>query len=287
MRRLWSILLLGIPAVASAELGDPLSYLWYMQNSYHWVSFKPKLPVNPPPGLPESVGGRLLLPAVTPAPAVLVLHGSSGVDSRGARYAESLRRVGFVTLEADVWQAMGVPPANRPRTVHETMPTVWGALQYLASRPEVDAQRIGVLGFSWGGVQALLAAREPAGSEPRFSAYAAMYPVCWGYNRVPGYELTAVNGPLQIGIGDRDDYDEGPGPCQALGERLKQGGSTVKVNVYRNSTHGFDRLEPKTSVIDPYSHLGAGGSVLLEPNYYAGVVSMRDTLDFFRRELKP
>lgn len=287
MRRLLSVVLLLGASAARADVADEMSNIWYMQNNYHWVSFKPQAPATPLPNLPESVAGRLLLPARTPAPAVLILHGSGGVDSRGARYAEALRRAGFVTLEVDIWQAMGVTFANRPRTVQETMPSVWGALNYLAARPEVDAQRIGALGFSWGGVQTLLAAREPVSdiNRPHFAAFAAMYPVCWGYNRVPGYQLTSVSGPLQIGIGDKDDYDEGAGPCLALAATLQQGGSQAQVNVYRNSYHGFDRLEPKTSVYDPYSHLGAGGMVTLEPNYATGYSAIRDNLQFFSHYL--
>lgn len=285
------LLLAGLAPLAQADVMSELNALWYMQNHYHYVSFKPQQVANPPANLPESLGGRLLLPDANgaAAPAVLILHGSAGVDSRGARYAESLRRAGFVTLEVDIWQAMGVTAANRPRTVHETMPSVWGALSYLSARQDVDAQRIGVLGFSWGGVQTLLAAREPVSdrSQPHFSAFAAMYPVCWIYNRVPGYGVSAISGPLQIGIGDRDDYDEGAGPCQALGSRLQQGGAQAAVNVYRNSYHGFDRLEPAAVVTDPYSHLGAGGNVTIEPNFYTGFGALRDNVDFFRHRLLP
>lgn len=289
MRLLLSAALLLGASVAQADLANEFSNIWYMQNNYHWVSFKPQVPASPVPNLPESVAGRLLLPAKTPAPAVLLLHGSGGVDSRGARYAEALRRAGFVTLEVDIWQALGVTAANRPRTVQETMPSVWGALNFLATRPEVDPQRIGALGFSWGGVQTLLAAREPVADKslPHFSAFAAQYPVCWVYNRAPGYQLTSVSGPLQIGIGDKDDYDEGAGRCQALAATLEQGGSQVKVNVYRNSYHGFDRLESAVTISDPYSHLGAGGMVAVEPNYYTGYSAIRDNLQFFSQYLMP
>lgn len=289
MRRLQGAVLLLIATTAQADVADELLNLWYMQDNYHWVSFKPQPPATPVPNLPESLAGRMLLPAVTPAPAVLLLHGSAGVDSRGPRYAETLRRAGFVTLEVDIWQAMGVTAANRPRTVQETMPSVWGALAFLATRPEVDAQRIGALGFSWGGVQTLLAAREPVSdtSQPHFAAFAALYPVCWAYNRVPGYQLTSISGPLQIGIGDKDDYDLGAGPCQALGASLTQAGGQATVKVYRDSYHGFDRLEPTVTVSDPYSHRGAGGMVMIQPNYFTGFSAMQDKLQFFRQHLLP
>ncbi|WP_171013808.1 dienelactone hydrolase family protein [Chitinivorax sp. B] len=266
---------------------DWVSHLWFNQNNYHYVSFKPQPPATPVPNLPEAIGGRLMLPKTRPAPAVLILHGSYGVDSRTVRYAEALRRAGFVTLEADIWQAMGITN-SRPRTVHETMPSVWGALNYLVNRPDVDPQRIGVLGFSWGAVQSMLAAREPVdGSQPHFSAFAAMYPICWGYNRVPGYELTQVSGPVQIGIGDQDDYDEGPGMCQALAVRLDPSGTKVRVRVYRNSYHGFDRWEAGAVVNDPFSHLGKGGDVMIKPNLQQGTAAIHHAVQFLRETLKP
>lgn len=260
---------------------------WTLQGHFHYVSFKPAATATPVPGLPEAIGARMLLPDHLPAPAVLLLHGSSGADSRLTRYAHALRDAGFVTLEVDVWHAMGVTPERRPRTVHETMPSVWGALGYLAGRPEVDASKIGVQGFSWGGVQTMLAAREPlVAGKPHFSAFRASYPLCFGYNRIPGYEMPKVSGPLQIAIGDKDDYDESAGPCRALAGSLNTAAIPVELKVYENSFHGFDRLEPEITITDPYSHLGRGGSVTLKPNHGEAHQSIRDALRFFKAKLK-
>lgn len=259
---------------------------WGLQGHFHYVSIKPTTPATPIPGLPESIGGRLLLPDHLPAPAVLLLHGSSGADSRLTRYAHALRDAGYVTLELDIWQAMGVTPERRPRTVHETMPGVWGALNYLSGRPEVDAKNIGVQGFSWGGVQTMLAAREPlVAGQPHFSAFRAEYPLCFAYNRIPGYEMPKVSGPLQLVIGDKDDYDESAGPCRALANTLNTAAIPVDVKVYENSYHGFDRLESEVTVTDPYSHLGRGGSVTIKPNRGEGHQSVHDAKRFFKANL--
>jgi len=49
----------------------------------------------------ESVKGRLQWPQKSAArvPAVLILHGSGGVDGRGEFHAQALRSAGFATLE--------------------------------------------------------------------------------------------------------------------------------------------------------------------------------------------
>ncbi|MFO1252113.1 dienelactone hydrolase family protein [Inhella sp.] len=153
----------------------------------------------------------------------------------------------------------------------------------MAGRPEVRADRIGVLGFSWGGVQTMRAARTPPQpGEPRFAAFRAMYPLCWAYNRVPGYELNQVYGPLQIGVGEKDD-DEGSAACQALALRLDSSGQQVQA--YANAFHGFEPLEPEVVVIDPYSHFGRGGMVSLKSNPGQGARAIGDALNFFERRL--
>jgi uncharacterized protein len=57
----------------------------------------------------RTLEGALTLPAtfVVPpksaaVPAVVVLHGSGGVDGRGAYHAEALHRRGIATLEVDM-----------------------------------------------------------------------------------------------------------------------------------------------------------------------------------------
>jgi len=51
-----------------------------------------------------NVGGQLRIPANAgeSIPAVVILHGSSGVDSRGALYARALNDAGIATLEIDM-----------------------------------------------------------------------------------------------------------------------------------------------------------------------------------------
>ena len=87
----------------------------------------------------------------TALPAVVILHGSAGVDSRGDFYARGLNAAGVATLEIDMWEARGVTgPQNRPRAPILTFADAFAALGYLSAHPNVAPGRIGVLGFSWG-----------------------------------------------------------------------------------------------------------------------------------------
>lgn len=225
---------------------------------------------------PLSVAGRLDVPlageggeAPARAPAVLVCHGSDGVDGRGQFHAAALRSAGFVTLEIDMWAARGTVrgATGRPRTVPETLPDAFAALSFLARQPEVDPDRIGIMGFSWGGVVSVLSATRryaEALAEPgtRFCAHAAFYPVLWSYNRAPGHEFTGLTGaPVLIQAGGADAYDT-PEVCDAfLGSLDPATRSHVELVTYPGATHAFDRDLPEKVIHDPYAHNGKGGPV--------------------------
>ena len=83
--------------------------------------------------------------------AVLIVHGSGGIDTRGELHTKSLNAAGFVTLEIDLWAARGWMGASfgRPPGVPETLPDAFAALSFLADLEGVDADRIGIVGFSW------------------------------------------------------------------------------------------------------------------------------------------
>lgn len=254
-----------------------------------YVSF-PARGVEPP----LQVAARLGLPVVPEGqkvPAVVIAHGSGGVDSRGSFHAEALREAGIATLELDMWSARGLAGGaqGRPRSVRETLPDAYGALQFLSNHPAIDSSRIGITGFSWGGAMSmLLATRAVAESMAppgqRFAAFAPFYPVCWIYNRVPGYELAELTeAPVLLQAGGRDDYDA-PDSCARQVESLPAASrARVELWVYPEATHAWDRLEPEVVVEDPVAHEGRGGPVRLTPSPHTATQSRQLLVDFFRR----
>jgi dienelactone hydrolase len=229
-----------------------------------YVSFQSLDPVHR-----LSVSGQLRVPTANSAerlPAVLIVHGSAGVDSRGRFYAEALNKAGIATLEVDMWAARGWLGGitGRPRGVPETLPDAYGALKFLSGQPRIDPDRIGILGFSWGGVVAMLTATRPytdlyTDGSLKFAAHVAHYPVCWLYNRVPEYGFNSFTGsPVLIQAGELDAYDQ-PDTCRNLVQALPPSDRTfISVKMYPDATHAWDRLQPAMTVTDPFSHLGRG-----------------------------
>ncbi len=259
---------------------------------------------------PLTVKARLTLPAHGRSascqsaqsgwPAVLVLHGSGGVDLRGDFYVRALAEAGVASLELDMWEARGVTgPENRPALPAYTYPDAFAGLSFLSSYPGIDGDRVGVLGFSWGGVMSMASATEGVvalygDGVHRFKAHAAHYPICYAYNNpyIPNSEFGSAAGnpltgaPILIQVGELDDYDEGAGPCLALQAGLQESeGALLEVSVYPGAHHGWDRLQVPMVVDDVFSHLGLGGAVEFQPDVEQAMSARRRVVTFFKRNL--
>ncbi len=240
---------------------------------------------------PLSVAGKLSAPAEGGSvPAVLICHGSDGVDGRGDFHAAALNAAGIATLEIDMWAARGVGrgAAARPRSVPETLPDAFAAAAFLARQPEIDAGRIGILGFSWGGVVSLLTAtrrwREALGTQaPPLVAHAALYPVCWSYGVVPGFSLDELTGePILIQAGDADTYDDPDGLDQLLARLPPASRALVRGITHPGAGHGFDRQGETKQIDDPFAHKGKGGPVTMAFHPEAAAAARAANVAFFQ-----
>lgn len=278
--------LIPLPAVADETASqDPRpSTQWPV--AYRYVAFE----------VPEagySVAGRLSFPEnmseERQVPAVVIVHGSGGVDTRGPLYAKHLNQAGIATLEVDLWSARGLKGGlDRPKHVRDTLGDAFAALGYLQQRPDIDPERIGLMGFSWGGVVAMLAAAEDASATnaPGFNSMAALYPVCWGYNRVPGYDLTQVRASRLLIISGADDDYDAPNDCEQLVGNLDES-EQPKIDLVQlpDATHAFDRRAPESLFFDPYAYRGKGGDVRIRYNPVATNNALERIAGFFSATL--
>lgn len=290
-----------------------------------FISFKsPNLQGTSPANATWTVEGKLSLPpavvvppgtrapACRPLTAVLILHGSAGVDSRGDFYEAALNAVGIATLQIDMWQARGVTSvANRPAAPILTYGDAFAALNFLASQPRIDPNRIGVLGFSWGGVVSLAAAEQLYNAQfatvsggRRFAAHVANYPVCYGANNltIPALQPPAATGtqflhltgaPVMIQIGSNDSYDNGVQHCMDLAASVNPGnGNVVSVNAYPGAFHAFDRLMVPETELDPFANEGSYFStgvlpqVKVVPDVAQARLSRQRVTAFFQQKLQ-
>ena len=100
------------------------------------------------------------LPDTTgPHPTVLALYGSGGGVSGMNEPATMLAEQGFAVFVLHYFDRTGTTEATDKQTIFRNFPawgkTVWDAISYLEKNPQVDASRVGVLGFSLGAYLAL------------------------------------------------------------------------------------------------------------------------------------
>lgn len=250
-------------------------------------------------GQVAEVSGRFGIPAgsAQKTPAVLILHGSGGVDGRGAFHAKALQEAGIATLEITMFL-----PGGRPKTgSRANMPHAAAALKWLSEQPNVKGQRLGVLGFSWGGVMSVMMSsefvQERIGKDvPKPAAFAAFYPVCTTlYRAVQNPQHFYYNAPkrmsanpMLIFVGTKDDYEEGDRPCDAL---IEMWPTTAReqalVRYIEGATHGFDTQTPGKEFNDEFAHGGRGGKVSVVPSQKDAVEARQEIVNFFIKNLKP
>ena len=198
--------------------------------------------------------------ATASAPAMVLLHGCGGLYDRqgrlATRYTDMARRLnalGVHVLATDSLTPRGerglcTQPSNtRSVNMVQRRRDALGALQWLAAQPGVDAQRLGLLGWSNGGSTVLAALngkhREVVAATVRPSLTVAFYPGC-GAEVARGFAPVA---PLLMLLAEADDWTPAA-PCKALAQAVAAsaapGVPAPEWESYAGAFHGFDGTDP-------------------------------------------
>jgi dienelactone hydrolase len=203
---------------------------------------------------PVVLSGYFFAAATSPAPAIAMFHGCGGAyDKSGAltrrmrEYAQLFNGLGLHVLVVDSLTARYekelCTQRNGRRRVTQSNRRLdaLGAIAYLADRGDVDASRIGLIGWSNGGSTVLAATNlrhhdvAAAIVKPAFAI--AFYPGCESDLR-RGYTPSA---PLLMLVGQVDDWTPSA-PCIALARSVHE--LKPEIVVYPGAGHGFDSDSP-------------------------------------------
>lgn len=227
-------------------------------------------------------------------PAVVMLHGCGGpYDGKGRlsvrmrEYTSLLNGEGWHALVLDSLSTRGVKElctlTHRQRSVTQAQRRLdaLGALQWLAARPDTDASRIALLGWSNGGSTVLAATNRRIAVVARGTvtprAAVAFYPGCAAEGQ-RGHDSTA---PLLLLVGGSDDWTP-PQPCVDL---AAASGGRARAVVHDGAFHGFDGSAPVGVRKDVPNGIKPGQGVTVGGDAAAREASQREMLDFLRSHL--
>jgi carboxymethylenebutenolidase len=216
MKRFWAIALLALLAGAAAQAGEQM------------VTFKSG---------DEQASGLLVTPeGKGPFPATIVIQEWWGLNDWVKDQARALAKEGYVALAVDLYRGkvatkqedahqlmMGTPPDQALRDLR-------AGFAYLQSRPEVNKDRVGAIGWCMGGRYTL----QLATVEPKLAAAVAYY----GAPPTDPAAIAAIQAPV---LGSFGAEDKGPTPEQARAfeAAMKKAGKAVDVKVYDGAGHAF------------------------------------------------
>lgn len=230
-----------------------------------------------PAGPERATNGVLVLPSVQPAAAVMVIHEAFGLNDDIVAKCERLASMGYVALAPDLYAGRGPRPFCILKVMRElsaargrAFDDLDAARAWLCTLPEVDASRIGVIGFCMGGGFALLyAVRAPLGAAAVF------------YGAVPK-DPEALRGvcPVVASFGGRDAVFRPH--AERLQRALAQLGVEHDIKVYPEAGHSFMSKHRGLS-----ARLFAYGRMRIGYHPDAAEDSWRRIEAFFAKHLRP
>lgn len=181
--------------------------------------------------------------AAARAPALVVAMHAPGVDTFVHGIVERLANAGYAAVAPDLYHRQtepGTPSERRKRLLDpELITDVNAAVDYLRAQPDVDPQRIGIIGFCMGGrIAWLMAAANP---DLRAAAiyYGGNIMVPWGPNEPSPYERAIEIGcPILFHFGEEDE-NPSPADREKLAATLTQHGKPHEFYSYAGAGHAF------------------------------------------------
>ncbi len=242
-----------------------------------------------------------------PRPALVLMHGCSGLLNKGGRilpiYRAWMRALvvqGYVVLTVDSASSRGLGQTCSAGPERITMwrdrpKDAYAALQYLQTQPFVQADRVGLMGWSQGGGALLLSINarsfgRPADLAQDFRAAVAFYPGGCSerlqsrpYTQAePASWTTQV--PLLVLSGEADTWTPFP-PCEAFIAGAKARGSPVELKSYPSAMHAFDAPDLPRRELPEY-RIGNGPIPVIATDREARADAFLRVLEFLKLRLE-
>ena len=174
-----------------------------------------------------------------PFPAVVLLHGCTGINdtnSRDKAWVDRLVKLGYAAFQLDSFRPRGVSNICTDWNLIVGMlgtraQDAYEAKSYLSNISYIDRNRIGVMGWSHGGTTILDTITRSVANDSPFKAAVAFYPYCYR-------SLSNLKSPVLILIGEKDDWC----PADYCTNFMPSGNTEHEavLKIYPGAYHDFD-----------------------------------------------
>ena len=178
---------------------------------------------------------------------MVILHGSGGEWSgREVDQAGFLVQHGIGAFIVDTFVSRGLKKKDKyiQRLMKVNFPDqltdAFAALEIVHTHPFVDSNRIGVMGYSMGGITTILAAFEEIAQNSsrnkiRFALHVPFYAPC-----IIQPENGRGTGATIVGLWGEEDETTPRSRCEELIKYLQDGGNSVKAIWFPDAAHGWN-----------------------------------------------
>jgi carboxymethylenebutenolidase len=185
----------------------------------------------------EQASGFLAKPeGKGPFPAVVVIQEWWGLNDWMKEQARALAKEGYVALAPDLYRGKVTDKQEEAHQLMMGAPAdrverdLVAAYAYLQGRSDVKKDRIGSIGWCFGGHWSL----ELATKEPTLAAAVAYY----GAPPTDPAAINAIKAPI-LGNYGGDDKSPSPDQVRAFESAMKKAGKPIDVKIYEGAPHAF------------------------------------------------
>jgi carboxymethylenebutenolidase len=185
----------------------------------------------------ETVHGILYTPeGKGPFPGIIVIHEWWGLNDWVKEQASKLADQGYAALAVDLYRGKVAKTSDEAHELVRGVPEdranrdLEAAFQYLQSLSNLKKDRIGAMGWCWGGGYSLNLALQ----EPKLAADVINY----GHLATDRETLKKINAPI-LGLFGAQDRGIPPEDVKKFQQTLDQLGKKVDITIYPDAGHGF------------------------------------------------
>jgi carboxymethylenebutenolidase len=211
----------------------------------------------------ENVNSYLALPSGGGKhPAIIVIHEWWGLNDWIKQQAVKFSGQGYVALAVDLYRGEAAKTPEEAHILMRGLPDDRGlrdlqaAFTYLASRPDVDASKIGSIGWCMGGGWSIKLAED----QPKLAAFVVNY----GSLPTDGATIAKIKAPM-LGNFGADDKGIPQSSVQAFESAMKIDGKSPDIKIYQGAGHAYQNPNNK----DGYRPEAAADSDKRIDNFFA------------------